>query len=92
MEAQPVPIEKEEAQARQAVRQDGGAQVQRAEKGEDGLRRVSSKTKKAANAYARLMAAGDRLLMVIRHNDGGANKDIRKLTEEINRLCDKWDR
>ena len=92
VEAQPVPIEKEEAQARQAVRQDGGAQVQRAEKGEDGLRRVSSKTKKAANAYARLMAAGDRLLMVIRHNDGGANKDIRKLTEEINRLCDKWDR
>ena len=92
VEAQPVPIEKEEAQARQAVRQDGGAQVQRAVKGEDGLKRVSSKTKKAANAYARLMAAGDRLLMVIRHNDGGANKDIRKLTEEINRLCDKWDR
>ena len=92
VEAEPVPIEKEEAQARQAVRQDGGAQVQRAEKGADGLRRISSKTKKAANAYARLMAAGDRLLMVIRHNDGGANKDIRKLTEEINRLCDKWDR
>ena len=92
VEAQPVPIEKEEAQARQAVRQDGGAQVQRAVKGEDGLKRVSSKTKKAVNAYARLMAAGDRLLMVIRHNDGGANKDIRKLTEEINRLCDKWDR
>ena len=92
VEAQPVPIEKEEAQARQAVRQDGGAQVQRAVKGEDGLKRISSKTKKAVNAYARLMAAGDRLLMVIRHNDGGANKDIRKLTEEINRLCDKWDR
>ena len=29
---------------------------------------------------------------VIRHNEGGANKDINKLTEEILRLCDKWDR
>lgn len=92
VEAQPVPIRKEEALAIQASRQDGGSQVQRAKKGADGLRRVSSKNKKSANAYAKLVAAGNRLLAVIAHNDGGANKDIGKLTEEINRLCDKWDR
>ena len=92
VEAEPVPIEKEEAQARQAVRQDGGSQVRPVVKGEDGLKRISSKNKKAIHAYARLTAAGERLLAVIRHNEGGANKDINKLTEEILRLCDKWDR
>ncbi|MBR1901105.1 MAG: MBL fold metallo-hydrolase [Lachnospiraceae bacterium] len=92
VEAEPVPIEKEEAQARQAVRQDGGSQVRPVAKGEDGLKRISSKNKKAIHAYARLTAAGERLLAVIRHNEGGANKDINKLTEEILRLCDKWDR
>ena len=32
--------------------------------------------KKAAGVYARLLAAGERLLTVIRHNEGGANKDL----------------
>ena len=92
VEAEPVPVEKEEVQARQAIRQDGGSQVRPVVKGEDGLKRISSKNKKAIHAYARLTAAGERLLAVIRHNEGGANKDINKLTEEILRLCDKWDR
>lgn len=42
--------------------------------------------------YARLWAAGQRLLTVIRHNEGGANKDLAKFTGQINSLCDKWDR
>lgn len=42
--------------------------------------------------YAKLWAAGQRLLTVIRHNEGGANKDLAKLTSQINSLCDKWDR
>ena len=92
VEAEPVLVEKEEVQARQAIRQDGGSQVRPVVKGEDGLKRISSKNKKAIHAYARLTAAGERLLAVIRHNEGGANKDINKLTEEILRLCDKWDR
>jgi metallo-beta-lactamase family protein len=29
---------------------------------------------------------------VIRKNQGGANKDLGRFTEEINRLCEKWDR
>ena len=52
--------------------------------------------KKAAKAVrdvsARLMAAGQRLLSVIQRNEGGANKDLAKFADQINSLCDKWDR
>lgn len=47
---------------------------------------------KAAGIYAKLVEAGQRLVSVIRKNEGGANKDLKKFTEEINKLCDKWDR
>ena len=36
--------------------------------------------------------AGKRLLRVIEHNEGGANKDLAKFADQINALCDKWDR
>ena len=42
--------------------------------------------------FDRLLAAGQRLLTVIRRNEGGANKDLAKFTDQINSLCDKWDR
>ena len=29
---------------------------------------------------------------VITHNEGGTNKDLAKFTDQINALCDKWDR
>lgn len=55
--------------------------------------RVQYNVKKPLNGvYARLMAAGQRLLSVIKHNEGGANKDLAKLADQINSLCDKWDR
>ena len=44
------------------------------------------------SVFARLVAAGKRLLTVINHNEGGANKDLAKFTDQINSLCDKWDR
>lgn len=52
------------------------------------------KPKKAREnaVYARLWMAGQRLLAVIRHNEGGANKDLAKFTNQIQALCDKWDR
>lgn len=53
---------------------------------------ISVKTEKVNSVYARLLAAGQRLLTVIRHNEGGANKDLAKFTSQINSLCDKWDR
>jgi len=49
-------------------------------------------SKKPMGVYGRLFAAGERLLQVIRHNEGGANKDLAKFADQINSLCDKWDR
>lgn len=51
-----------------------------------------AKAAKANTPYARLLAAGQRLLTVIRHNEGGTNKDLAKFMSQINSLCDKWDR
>ena len=51
-----------------------------------------SKAAKANTPFARLVAAGQRLITVIRHNEGGANKDLARFTSQINSLCDKWDR
>lgn len=92
VEAEPVLIEKEDRDAIVLVKQDGGAVVRKqgGEKGSHTI--VSSKNKKAASIYARLSAAGERLINVIRHNEGGTNKDLSRMAEEINRLCDKWDR
>ena len=42
--------------------------------------------------YERLVGAGKRLLNVITHNEGGTNKDLAKFADQINSLCDKWDR
>lgn len=47
---------------------------------------------KASGIFAGLLAAAGRLMEVVRGNEGGANKDLKKFTEEINRLCDKWER
>lgn len=54
--------------------------------------REKAKTRKAAGVFARLVAAGQRLMAVIRHNEGGSNKDLAKFADQINTLCDKWDR
>ncbi|MBR3646017.1 MAG: MBL fold metallo-hydrolase [Lachnospiraceae bacterium] len=48
--------------------------------------------KKHSGVYERLLAAGQRLLAVIKRNEGGANKDLAKFADQINALCDKWDR
>ena len=50
------------------------------------------KRRAASSVYARLVAAGRRLLQVIAHNEGGANKDLAKFADQIISLCDKWDR
>lgn len=50
------------------------------------------KNKTVLSAYTRLVNAGKRLMTVIKHNEGGANKDLGKFTDQINSLCDKWDR
>lgn len=55
--------------------------------------RLKKKAAKAvSDVFARLLAAGQRLLSVIQKNEGGANKDLAKFADQINSLCDKWDR
>ena len=43
-------------------------------------------------AYRRLEEAGQQLLTVIRHNKGGANKDLGRFADQIRALIKKWDR
>ncbi len=47
---------------------------------------------KASSVFQRLLMAGKRLLSVIEHNRGGANKDLAKFADQIDALCNKWDR
>lgn len=58
--------------------------------------RVQKKTASASGrqntVFERLLAAGQRMLSVIRRNEGGANKDLAKFADQINTLCDKWER
>ena len=68
----------------EVVKQTVGIVVKRAEQ--------KAKSRKAAGVFARLLAAGQRLMTVIRNNEGGANKDLARFADQINSLCDKWDR
>lgn len=56
------------------------------------IKRTKPLAQKANAAFQRLLMAGKRLLLVIEHNRGGANKDLAKFTDQINALADKWDR
>ena len=51
-----------------------------------------AKTKIKNTVFARLLAAGERLLTVIRKCEGMANKDLAKFADQINALSDKWER
>ncbi|MDO5402879.1 MAG: MBL fold metallo-hydrolase [Eubacteriales bacterium] len=62
---------------------------------EEGHREKKSRrvvAKKNQTVYDRLIAAGKRLMVVITHNEGGTNKDLAKFADQINNLCEKWDR
>ena len=52
----------------------------------------SPKAQKAARAFQKLLSVGQRLISVIRKNEGIPNKDLDKFAREIQSLCDKWDR
>jgi len=53
---------------------------------------VKKKAVIVSGVYSRLVAAGKRLMAVIERNQGGTNKDLAKFADQINALCDKWDR
>ncbi len=50
------------------------------------------KSKAASNIFARLLAAGQRLLALINRCEGMPNKELGKFADQINSLCDKWER
>lgn len=54
--------------------------------------RVAPKKKQISDVFGRLLAAGERLIGVIKKNEGLANKDLAKFADQIISLCDKWDR
>lgn len=92
VDAGPVPVAKEKKENLQETRAAGGQYVRRAGSDRGAAARVTSQTKKAAMVYTKLVAAGQKLMGVIRNSEGGANKDLAQFTQEILRLCDKWKR
>ncbi len=46
----------------------------------------------SSNVFARLLAAGERLLTVIKKCEGMPNKELGRLADQITALCDKWER
>lgn len=53
---------------------------------------ASPKTTKAARAFQKLVAMGQRLMSVIRKCEGRPNKELDRFAREIQSLCDRWDR
>ena len=47
--------------------------------------------KAVSSVFERLLAAGQRLIGVIKKNEGRPNKELAKFADQINSLCDKWD-
>lgn len=56
------------------------------------LTEMRSIGKRASEVFNRLLAAGKRLMTVIYHNEGGANKDLARFADQIHALCDKWEK
>ncbi|MCI7557258.1 MAG: MBL fold metallo-hydrolase, partial [Lachnospiraceae bacterium] len=54
--------------------------------------KLTKKKSGGSDVFSRLMGAGQRLIGIIKKNEGGANKDLAKFADQINSLCDKWDR
>ena len=49
-------------------------------------------TRAVNNIFARLVAAGERLMTVIRKYEGMPNRELGKFADQINELCNKWER
>ena len=56
------------------------------------IEKKDTKVRASSNIFARLLAAGQRLLTVINRCEGMPNKELGKFADQINSLCDKWER
>ena len=59
---------------------------------EKAVRKKTAKSRVAAGVFERLLAAGQRLLGIIYRCEGMPNKELGKFADQINSLCDKWER
>ena len=62
----------------------------------EGSRELITKKEKSSrassNVFARLLAAGGRLMTVIQRCEGMPNRELGKFADQINELCNKWER
>lgn len=62
----------------------------------EGTRAIVVKKEKSSrassNIFARLLAAGGRLMTVIQKCEGMPNRELGKFADQINDLCNKWER
>lgn len=63
---------------------------------QEGTRELVAKkdksSKASSNVFARLLAAGGRLMTVIQKCEGMPNRELGKFADQINELCNKWER
>ncbi len=57
----------------------------------EAVRITEKKHHATSGVFERLLAAGQRLIGVIKKNEGRPNKELAKFADQINSLCDKWD-
>ncbi len=66
------------------------------EKVREGSRLRAEKKEKASRAaggiFARLLAAGGRLMTIIKRCEGMPNKELGRFADQVNELCNKWER
>lgn len=53
--------------------------------------RITKSPKRESTAYQRLTAALDRLTRLINQSSGLTNKELAKMTDTLNNLCNKWE-
>ena len=51
-----------------------------------------AKARQASTVYDRLVECGRRLMSLIERSKGLANKDLAKFADQIQALCDKWEK
>ncbi len=56
------------------------------------IKRKTDKQQRNVGIFEALLMAGKRLISIIEKHRGGSNKDLAKFTNQINTLCNKWEK
>ena len=56
------------------------------------IKPAKKKSKAPTGVFARLIAAAERLLAVAKKCEGRPNKELGQFADQINSLCDKWEK